>query len=149
MEKLGLFITKEGMLEILRSGDRNLDGRLDFEEFLNISAVLMSSNQENERSSLASHLSGNHEVNKEEDGSASGTVCEDPELQEAFYVFDRDRNGLISPRELKSTLSQLGLLSSSTSFSRIHSMIRRVDTDGDGHVSFAEFQTMMRGAVTA
>ncbi|KAH7426199.1 hypothetical protein KP509_11G089600 [Ceratopteris richardii] len=145
MDKLGLFMTMEGMSDILRSGDHNLDGRLDFEEFVDISSALMPSNHEPKGPAVTSHVSGNETSDKGDDASASGTGCKDPELQEAFHVFDKDRNGLISPGELKSTLSQLGLLASSTSFSRIHSMIRRVDIDGDGHVSFSEFQTMMRG----
>ncbi|KAH7426184.1 hypothetical protein KP509_11G088600 [Ceratopteris richardii] len=70
--------------------------------------------------------------------------CDDPDLLDAFRVFDKDGDGFISPEELNATLSYLGFLPPSASLSRVRSMIRRVDTDGDGHVNFKEFQTMMK-----
>ncbi|KAH7426179.1 hypothetical protein KP509_11G088400 [Ceratopteris richardii] len=70
--------------------------------------------------------------------------CDDPDLLDAFRVFDKDGDGFISPEELNATLSHLGFLPPSASLSRVRSMIRRVDTDGDGHVNFKEFQTMMK-----
>ncbi|KAH7278139.1 hypothetical protein KP509_38G026100 [Ceratopteris richardii] len=109
--------------------EENRDGFLTFEE-------LCEWMQE-----LDLHITVEGKVIKNASG---GCDSDDPELREAFDVFDKDRSGLISAEELRSTLSGFGLLSSSTSSPRIHSMIRKVDTDGDSEVSFKEFQNMMK-----
>ncbi|PUZ63491.1 hypothetical protein GQ55_3G072000 [Panicum hallii var. hallii] len=62
------------------------------------------------------------------------------ELREAFRMYDADRNGLISARELHRVLRQLGDKCSVADCSR---MIRSVDADGDGSVNFDEFKKMM------
>lgn len=64
------------------------------------------------------------------------------ELKEAFRMYDADRNGLISARELHRVLRQLGEKCSVADCSR---MIRSVDADGDGSVNFEEFKKMMGG----
>lgn len=136
MKKLGLRLTREDLLQIVRSCDWDSDGRLDFNEFVALSQSL--ENKDGSRRSAA------------DDDAAEGsnnTDDDDPhaEMKAAFRVFDKDGDGLISPSELRATLSELGLLPSSTNLSRIQSMIKRVDTDGDGEVNFSEFQTMMKG----
>ncbi|KAH7426205.1 hypothetical protein KP509_11G089800 [Ceratopteris richardii] len=148
MQKLDLHITVEGVKEILQEADRNLDGRLDFNEFVQFSGALVSS--EHAECSISKVKSSKCCSNEQKviKNASGGCDSDDPELREAFDVFDKDRSGLISAEELRSTLSGLGLLSSSTSFSRIHSMIRKVDTDGDGEVSFKEFQNMMKESRT-
>ena len=84
-------------------------------------------------------------INEDGDKSQDQDDDEDDEdIREAFRVFDKNGDGLISPSDLRSTLSGLGMLSSSTSFRRIHSMIRRVDTDHDGYVSLPEFKSMIK-----
>ncbi|KAI5080256.1 hypothetical protein GOP47_0005735 [Adiantum capillus-veneris] len=153
MTKMGLLLTREGLKELTCSCDRNLDGRLDFKEFVELSSTLevpTPPSVHEAPQSVEAPMSdpgsrdghGNVEV-KANYATHDSHECENSELRDAFLVFDKDGNGLISPAELRSTLSQLGLLAASTSFSRIHSMIRRVDSDGDGEVSFAEFETMM------
>lgn len=136
MKKLGLHRwTREGLLRMVRSSCRDWDedGRLDFKEFVALTQAL----QDEDESDASIQLD-------DDDDDAAPTAA-GGEMREAFRVFDKDGNGLISPTELRATLSELGLLASSTSFSRIHSMIRKVDADGDGEVSFSEFETMMKG----
>ncbi|CAI0542803.1 unnamed protein product [Linum tenue] len=65
------------------------------------------------------------------------------ELRDAFEVFDRDRDGLITVEELGSVLSSLGLKEGKR-MEDCKEMIRKVDADGDGMVNFDEFRTMMR-----
>lgn len=62
------------------------------------------------------------------------------DLQEAFKMFDMNGDGSISAHELDSVLRRLGEISS---LDDCHSMIARVDADGDGQVNFDEFLTMM------
>ncbi|KAJ4747232.1 hypothetical protein LUZ62_051927 [Rhynchospora pubera] len=65
----------------------------------------------------------------------------DQALVEAFEVFDRDGNGLISARELRRVLVGLGY--SKCSLKECRLMIRAVDKNGDGMVDFKEFKSMM------
>ncbi|GMI75861.1 hypothetical protein HRI_001255400 [Hibiscus trionum] len=62
-------------------------------------------------------------------------------LMDAFLIFDRDRNGLISAKELRNVLNSLGF--NKCSLQQCKRMIRGVDKDGDGFVDFKEFRTMM------
>ncbi|KAL2344097.1 hypothetical protein Fmac_005382 [Flemingia macrophylla] len=62
------------------------------------------------------------------------------EFRDAFDLYDRDRNGLISAAELHSALNRLGM---KCSVDKCRDMIRSVDSDGDGSVNFEEFKTMM------
>ncbi|CAN1856391.1 Probable calcium-binding protein CML27 [Linum perenne] len=62
------------------------------------------------------------------------------ELHEAFDLYDEDKDGLISSSELHHVLNRLGMKCSMEECGR---MIQGVDSDGDGCVSFAEFQKMM------
>ncbi|KAE9607473.1 hypothetical protein Lal_00026977 [Lupinus albus] len=68
------------------------------------------------------------------DGDAS-------EPRDAFDLYDQDKNGLISASELHLVLNRLGV---KCSVEECHSMIKSVDSDGDGNVSFEEFKKMMR-----
>ena len=62
------------------------------------------------------------------------------QIREAFRVFDKDGNGLISPAELKQTITEMG---DECTDEEVEEMIKEADTDGDGQVNFEEFQTMM------
>ncbi|KAJ1701834.1 hypothetical protein LUZ63_001613 [Rhynchospora breviuscula] len=73
--------------------------------------------------------------------TGGGSKDYDQALVEAFEVFDRDGNGLISARELRRVLVGLGYSKCSLKESRL--MIRAVDKNGDGMVDFKEFKSMM------
>ncbi|CAJ1952062.1 unnamed protein product [Sphenostylis stenocarpa] len=62
------------------------------------------------------------------------------EFRDAFDLYDRDKNGLISAEELHLALNRLGL---KCSIDECHDMIKSVDADGDGFVNLEEFKTMM------
>jgi len=84
---------------------------IDFPEFLSMMAIQMK------------------EPNTEED-----------ELIEAFRVFDNKGNGLISYKELKHVLMNLG---EKITEEEIDEMIRQCQTDGDSYVNYEEFTRMM------
>ncbi|WOL02829.1 hypothetical protein Cni_G11548 [Canna indica] len=65
---------------------------------------------------------------------------DEKELKEAFDVYDLDRNGLITAKELHLVMKRLGEKCSVKDCSR---MIQSVDDDGDGCVNFQEFKRMM------
>ena len=64
------------------------------------------------------------------------------ELIEAFKVFDRDGNGLISAAELRHVMTNLG---EKLTDEEVDEMIREADVDIDGLINFEEFVSMMYG----
>ncbi|KAA3469372.1 putative calcium-binding protein CML23 [Gossypium australe] len=108
----------EGMI---REMDFNGDGFIDLDEFMH--AV----------------------VNTTSDGAISSCSSgDDDHLMDAFLIFDKDKNGFISAKELRNVLISLGF--NKCSLKQCQRMIRGVDKDGDGFVDFKEFRLMMSAA---
>ena len=61
-------------------------------------------------------------------------IDSEDELQEAFKIFDKDGNGLISAAELRHVMTNLG---EKLSDEEVDEMIREADLDGDGQVNYA------------
>ncbi|OWM65937.1 calmodulin-like protein 3 [Punica granatum] len=118
-----IFMSEEEIDEIVAKSDSNGDGLIDFGEFCKLL----------EDSSMGFGSSSNQEEGEVEGG-----------LKEAFDVFDKDKDGLISVEELGSVMCSLGLLSDGgKKVEDCKEMIRKVDMDGDGMVNFDEFKRMM------
>ena len=64
-------------------------------------------------------------------------------MKKAFKHFDSDGNGFITPLELRKALLRMKIKLSKVEFVL---MLRRVDTDQDGLISFKEFVVMMLNA---
>ena len=62
------------------------------------------------------------------------------EIINAFRVFDRDGNGLISKENLTNMISKLG---GDLNENEIKDMINQADIDGDGFINYEEFVRMM------
>lgn len=101
----------EGMV---REMDCNGDGFIDLDEFM----TAVSAND--------TKRSGN-------DGG--------DDLMDAFLIFDTDKNGKISAKELRRVLVSLGC--ERISLKECKQMIKGVDRNGDGVVDFEEFRLMM------
>ncbi|CAO2831717.1 unnamed protein product [Amaranthus hypochondriacus] len=67
---------------------------------------------------------------------------DDEHLQKAFLFFDRNRSGYIEIEELRDALSDDELDDNSEEV--ISAIMRDVDTDKDGRISYEEFSTMMK-----
>ena len=63
-------------------------------------------------------------------------------LQAAFKMFDKDGSGIISPDEIKEVLSFGG--TNQLSKQAIETIVKQVDDNGDGEISFEEFVEMMK-----
>jgi calmodulin len=86
------------------------NGTIDFKEFLGLMARKMRDNDSEE------------------------------ELIEAFKVFDRDGNGLISNVELQHVMASLG---ENVTMDEVDEMIKEADLDGDGYINYEEFVKMI------
>lgn len=62
------------------------------------------------------------------------------ELKEAFAIYDLNNDGVISTRELGTVMRQLG---QNPTEAEILEMIRQVDTNNSGNISFDEFAVLM------
>ncbi|CAL1359136.1 unnamed protein product [Linum trigynum] len=134
LKNIRIFVTETEVEEMVVKVDSNGDGLIDFEEF-KILCRNMAGAGGGEAEARASDLEA-EEINGGVGGGGD-------ELREAFEVFDRDNDGLITVEELGSVLSSLGLKEGKR-MEACKEMIRRVDVDGDGMVNFDEFKTMMR-----
>ena len=64
----------------------------------------------------------------------------DEKLQSAFKMFDKDGSGFISAEEIKEILG----FGKTLGEEGVNDIIKQVDANGDGQISFEEFAAMMR-----
>jgi Ca2+-binding EF-hand superfamily protein len=62
------------------------------------------------------------------------------EMQEAFYVYDKDKNGYLDPVEMKRVFTKLGEIVTDT---EVEDQLKEHDIDGDCHLVMAEFMKMV------
>ncbi len=62
------------------------------------------------------------------------------EFKEAFEIFDKDKDGYITIKELGEIMKSLGQVPSET---ELQDMINEVDVDGNGNIDFKEFLGLM------
>lgn len=110
MRSLGQNLSEDELKTMIEEVDTDKSGTIDFQEFLGLMAWKMK------------------ETDIEE------------ELIEAFKVFDRDGNGLISAHELRFVMSTSG---EQLTDEDIEEMIREADENGDGYIDYEEFVRMM------
>ena len=123
LKNIRVFMSDEEVEEMVKKVDANGDGLIDFSEF-----CLLCQGQ--------SVMNGG--------GEAGSEVDQEEELKEAFDVFDKDKDGLISVEELGVVLSSLGLREGNR-VEACKEMVKKVDKDGDGMVNFDKFKMMMKG----
>jgi len=110
MRSLGQNPTEAEPQDMINEVDADGNGTIDFPEFLSLTARKM------------------RDTDTEE------------ELIEAFKVFDRDGNGLISEAELRHVMTNLG---EKLTDEEVHEMIHEADVDGDGQINYEEFVKVM------
>lgn len=82
-------------------------------------------------------LTGNGEIDFEEFLQMMSKKIKDTdteeEIRDAFKIFDKDGNGLISAHELKQIMANLG---EKLTDEELDEMMREADLNGDGHIDF-------------
>ena len=64
----------------------------------------------------------------------------DEKYEKAFKACDADKSGTISPKELRFVVERVG---DAIDEAELADLMREADTDGDGHINYAEFVQMM------
>eukprot|EP00090_Calanus_glacialis_P028428 TRINITY_DN4567_c1_g1_i1.p1 TRINITY_DN4567_c1_g1~~TRINITY_DN4567_c1_g1_i1.p1 ORF type:complete len:166 (-),score=63.77 TRINITY_DN4567_c1_g1_i1:79-576(-) len=68
---------------------------------------------------------------------------ENDDVAQAFKVFDRDGDGLISADEIRETMNNLG---EELTEAEVKAMVAEADVNGDGLIDFTEFTRMMKNS---
>lgn len=110
MQNLGQCPTEAELQDMISEVDKDKNGTLDFTEFLGLMARKMRDTDNNE------------------------------EIIEAFKVFDKDGNGLLSPNELLDVMTSLG---EKVTLEEVTEMVKEADYDGDGQINYEEFVRMI------
>merc|ERR550525_916010 len=110
MEKLGQKLSQKELQKMISKVDQNGMGSINFEDFKNMMQVQL------EQKST------------------------DDEIRQAFALFDKDKDGKISPKELKEVMLSLG---EEMNDRDVADMIFEADQSGDGCINFNEFKRMM------
>ena len=110
LSSLGHNITEAQLQEIVNELDQDGSGTICFPEFLSWMAVNTKNRDRSE------------------------------DIREAFRMFDKDGDGVISTSELRDAMSDLGV---DLTDEEVEKMIKAADSDGDGQVNYEEFIQMM------
>ncbi|XP_062228207.1 probable calcium-binding protein CML30 [Phragmites australis] len=145
LRRLGFAVSADEAAAMVVRVDANGDGLIDIHEFRELYDSIPKKRKQQqpaEAEKFAAGDGGSSAVVEEEEAEEE----EERDLREAFDVFDGNKDGLISAEELGTVLGSLGLRQHGAgrpAVAECRDMIRLVDSDGDGMVSFEEFKRMM------
>lgn len=111
LRSIGQNPTEDEILGLVIEYDVNGDGTIDFDEFIEM---------------MTKHT--------------QETVDQTAEMREAFKIFDRDGNGYIDLRELKTVITRMG---EPLSDREAEEIFRVADLNGDGKLDYDEFVSMI------
>ncbi|PTQ39343.1 hypothetical protein MARPO_0045s0020 [Marchantia polymorpha] len=149
MSRLGFQMSEDEARLMLDSVDHNRDGRVDFEQFLSLYRALcdgesMASTSASASTSTSSYASA-YSPTSDMEVEKHCVYEEDSTLLEAFRVFDKNQDGVITAQELQSVLLDLGM-PEGRSLRNCEKMIETVDADGNGVIDISEFKQMMNSS---
>jgi Ca2+-binding EF-hand superfamily protein len=143
LRRLGIAVSTDEAAAMVARVDANSDGLIDIHEFRELYDSIP---KKRKHQHPAAALGAAREVPVEDAEEEEAEEEEERDLREAFDVFDGNKDGLISAEELGTVLGSLGLRRAGAgrpAVAECRDMIRLVDSDGDGMVSFEEFKRMM------
>merc|ERR1711936_143864 len=126
--------------------DTDKSGTISPEELLSVLRAMGQNPTEDELLNLVLEvdIDGNGTIEFEEFLSMmkkkASEVDEEAELREAFKIFDRDKDGYISMKELKKVTSMLGTVLTKE---EIEEFMAEADVDGNGKLDYDEFVKML------
>merc|ERR1712106_216064 len=110
LRAMGQNPTEDELLNLVMEVDTDGNGTIEFEEFLSMMK------------------------------KKAGETDEESDLREAFKIFDRDKDGFISMKELKKVGSMLGTMLSKE---ELDEFMAEADADGNGKLDYDEFVKML------
>lgn len=127
--------------------DKNGDGEIDVKELIQLMRTIGQNPSTAEAEDMIHEvdLDGTGTIDFEEFIVLMERFGKDPEeteknLRAAFTVFDKNKDGFISVKELKDVMMNLGEKMTDDEFD---DMIAEADIDGDGQIDYEEFIAMM------
>jgi len=139
---------KDNLAKVFKAFDKNGDGKLSIQEvkegYLEHYGRVMSDEEvENMFNAVDTDRSGFIDYSEFVVAAMNERqLTTNDKLQAAFKMFDKDNSGIISADEIKEVLQFGG--SSSLSAAAVEVIIKQVDENGDGEISFEEFVAMMK-----
>ena len=143
LRRLGIAVSADEAAAMVARVDANSDALIDIHEFRELYDSIP---KKRKHQHPAADLGAASREVPVEDAEEEEAGEEERDLREAFDVFDGNKDGLISAEELGTVLGSLGLRRAGAgrpAVAECRDMIRLVDSDGDGMVSFEEFKRMM------
>jgi len=141
---------RDGLAKVFKAFDKNGDGKLSYEEvkdgYLDHYGKVMSDEEVHAMfDSVDTDKSGFIDYSEFVVAAmAESQLTSNDKLQAAFKMFDKDGSGIISGDEIREVLSFGG--TSTMSKEQIDVIIKQVDENGDGEISYEEFVDMMKKA---
>merc|ERR1712055_337196 len=132
--------------EVFDEFDTDKSGTISPEELLGVLRAMGQNPTEDELLNLVLEvdIDGNGTIEFEEFLSMmkkkASEVDEEAELREAFKIFDRDKDGYISMKELKKVASMLGTMLTKE---EVEEFMAEADADGNGKLDHDEFVKML------
>ena len=129
MRSIGQNPTEDEILEMVMESDLNGDGTIDFQEFLE---MMKRKSSETDQLEVMSKIFGILKCFFKNWFFQS--------LKEAFKIFDKNKNGYIEAKELKSVTTTLGSMLTDEEFDEFW---READINNDGKLDYEEFIKIM------
>jgi len=136
----------EAMKEAFKEFDTNADGFISKDELSNAMANFghVISNDEIDKMIALVDVDGNGLVDFKEFIHLMDNNCliqnEDDEMKNLFHMFDANKDGYITEKEIKNMMKNLG---EKVRKKDVRKMMKEADLNKDGKISFREFKIMV------